>query len=218
MKVKITEEQAKFLQNNILDEDYPSSWDIDKFKSLNSFKAKVEYCTEHLQKLASGSARIAFKIDDQKVLKLAKNKKGIDQNYEEIGRSRDNYFSEVFAEVFDFDQNDLWLEMELAKKVKKSDFKRIYGFSFENMGELLEYTYTQNNPKYGRRRKPNQDEIEILYESDFYRTLEEFMNSYDIPYGDFLKLDSYGIVQRHGGEVIVLVDYGISDKILKTHY
>ena len=41
------------------------------FKSLPSFAARVRYCNEKLQRISSGSARIVYKIDDEKVLKLA---------------------------------------------------------------------------------------------------------------------------------------------------
>ena len=61
-------------------EDYPSSWNIEEFKSLRSFAERKRYCDANLQKIASGSGRIVYKVDNQKVLKLAKNKKGVAQN------------------------------------------------------------------------------------------------------------------------------------------
>lgn len=56
---------------------YPSSFNMEHFKSLTSFKKRLEYANTHLpRKIASGSARTIFQVDDEKVLKLAHNNKG----------------------------------------------------------------------------------------------------------------------------------------------
>ena len=83
----------KVLKESFIEEDYPSSFDMERFKSLTSFNARIKYCEEHLQRLGSGSSRIVYKIDDKKVLKLAKNKKGISQNGTEIGLGNDSYLN-----------------------------------------------------------------------------------------------------------------------------
>lgn len=76
-KIYITESQYK----NIIGEmAYPVSFNFDEFKSLKSFAQRVRYCDEHLQKLGSGSSRIVYVVDNDKVLKLAKNKKGLAVN------------------------------------------------------------------------------------------------------------------------------------------
>jgi mRNA-degrading endonuclease RelE of RelBE toxin-antitoxin system len=69
----------ELLRENLL-EDYPTSWSIEEFKKLNSFNARIKYCNQHLTRISSGSSRVVYKIDDEKVLKLAKNKKGLAQN------------------------------------------------------------------------------------------------------------------------------------------
>ena len=84
MKIIITEEQLDNIIHSDISEEYPESWNIEDFKKLTSFNARVKYCEEKLRRISSGSSRIVYKIDDQKVLKLAKNKKGIAQNNQEI--------------------------------------------------------------------------------------------------------------------------------------
>ena len=59
--------------------------------------------------------------------KLAKNRKGIAQNIEEINLGNDMYAGSCFAKVYDYDQNGLFVEMELARKAKESDFERLVG-------------------------------------------------------------------------------------------
>ena len=63
------------IENHVIDEDYPSSFDMEHFKQLKRFNERVRYCDEHLTKISSGSARIVYIVDDKMVLKLAKNEK-----------------------------------------------------------------------------------------------------------------------------------------------
>lgn len=53
-----------------VDEDYPSQFNHEEFAKLRSFAERVRYCDANLQKLAAGSARIVYKVDDNMVLKL----------------------------------------------------------------------------------------------------------------------------------------------------
>jgi hypothetical protein len=131
----------KLLRENLVGEDYPSSWDIEEFKNLKSFNARVKYCNEHLSRISSGSSRIVYKIDDEKVLKLAKNKKGLAQNEVEIEYSNYYDISDIVAKVFESDENNLWVEMELAKKVTPNIFKNVVGISFEDYATGMRYKY-----------------------------------------------------------------------------
>ena len=48
---------------------------------IRSFRGRFKYCTEHLwNAIGKGSSRAVFQIDDEKILKLAINNKGIMQN------------------------------------------------------------------------------------------------------------------------------------------
>ena len=78
----------KTLNENLIGEDYPTQFDMNLFKSLKTFKERIEYCEANLKKIGSGSSRIVYQVDNNKVLKLAKNKKGIAQNETEIDRGR----------------------------------------------------------------------------------------------------------------------------------
>ena len=70
----------------IIDEmAYPVSFNMAEFKMLTTFVERIRYCQTRLQRISSGSARIVYKIDNEKVLKLAKNRKGIAQNEAEGG-------------------------------------------------------------------------------------------------------------------------------------
>src|ERR1700749_760360 len=53
---------------------------VKNMSQLKTFTARLKYCKEHFQRLGAGSSRIVFLLPDGKVLKLAKNAKGLAQN------------------------------------------------------------------------------------------------------------------------------------------
>ena len=98
----ITEEQFKRLMQEM---SYPTTFNMDEFKSLTSFQKRIEYCKQRLRRLGAGTSRIVYEIDEEKVLKLAKNGKGVAQNQEEIKLGADYYANSCgcCAEVYDYD-------------------------------------------------------------------------------------------------------------------
>lgn len=212
--MKLIETLGKLMQ---MDEDYPESWNIDDFKNLSTFYERIKYCNQHLKKIGAGSSRIVYQIDNEKVLKLAKNRKGLTQNEVEINLSNDSYIDHIVAKVFDSDENNKWLEMELVRKLTNSEFKKIIGYSFEDYSNALRY---QKNPQrrigfFSYSKPENFDE---LWENEFISDMFDFISNYDVVVGDLTKLSSYGIAKSNGSEKIVLVDYGLNDMVWAGYY
>lgn len=219
IKKRLTEAFNGIIIENILDEDYPSNFDMEKFKSLRSFAQRVKYCEVNLKRISSGSSRIVYLIDDTKVLKLAKNKKGLAQNEIEAGYSKYNDLSDVVAQTFDYDEHNLWVEMELAKPVRKSDFKRITGYSFEdycaavnNYGNDVKYS------KYNHTMPIDKDIMASMWENEFTYGIFNYIGDYGVPVGDLMRLSSYGVVKRNGNDVIVLIDFGLTSDVYNSYY
>lgn len=213
--------KLKKIYEEIIGEDYPVTWDVEEFASLKGFADRQRYCDKNLIKMMSGSGRIVYKIDDEKVLKLAKNKKGVAQCNTEIKLSNDNYFNHLFAKVYESDENGLWVEMQLANKLKESEFKSIMGYSFKDYAHMLMYFYSTNiKPSKGVRYSPVQDE-EIknhIQEDQFYNDMCELMQSWDMPEGDLTRTNSYGVVKDGGSPSVVLVDYGLTQDVYNDYY
>jgi len=204
----------------VLTEDYPSNWSIEEFAKLKSFAARKQYCESLLQKISSGSSRIVYKIDESKVLKLAKNTKGISQNEMEVD-SYDSYYSDILAEIFNYDKDYLWVEMELATPCTKSIFKNITGYSFEDFSAILRYFYYENNPRrnYSNRKHNIPEEtIDKIRDDEFYDKVNRFMTDYDMFVGDLIAISSYGVVLKDGHRSVVLIDYGSNQNIYDTYY
>lgn len=204
--------------DSIIDEEYPSSFDREHFKSLSSYNSRVKYCEEHLTRIASGSARIVYQIDNEKVLKLAKNKKGLAQNEIEASHSQYYDLENVLARTFDADQNDLWVEMELARKVRVADFKRIVGFDFKDYCKAI---HNYDNEANNRRRYDMDIDPEILkdmWEDEFIYDIFQYIAGYEIPAGDLMRLNSYGLVKRNGQDAIVIIDFGLDNDVYTSYY
>jgi hypothetical protein len=143
-KVFITESQMNYIKEMA----YPISFNMEEFKNIKSFANRLKYCEERLKKLGAGTSRRVYQIDDEKCLKLAKNNKGIAQNIEEINLGNDMYAGSCFAKVYDYDPNGLFVEMELARNAKESDFERLVGIPFDVYCDIIIRTalnYLPNN-------------------------------------------------------------------------
>jgi len=230
IKKRLKESMEMELIESLMDEDYPSSFDREKFKNLRSFAERVRYCEEHLKRISAGSSRIAYVIDNTKVLKLAKNKKGLAQNQTEIQWGKDYYFDSILAHTFDDDENGLWVEMELARKATKANFKQILGYTLEDLSVFVKYMYFYNvkiNKQLAdtyRRMLDNADDEGNLYNLDFFSedafatTLVDFMNATDAPQGDLCKYSSFGVVKRDNHDSIVLIDFGLTGEVYGSYY
>lgn len=217
MKNNLRKFIRKFLAESFIEEEYPASFNIEHFKSLENFKDRISYCEEHLQRLGSGSARIVYKIDDEKVLKLAKNSKGISQNNVEIEWGSEPYFNNILAQTIDSHPEGLWVEMELARPINKHEFKRLSGFDINVVGMYLKNWDQEKN---GRRRFFHiEDEVlDKLDSSHFIYRIKEFIDNADIQAGDFGVASSYGVVKSDGKDRLVIIDYGLTNDVYSSHY
>jgi len=209
------------IDEHILIEDYPEQFDMDYFKSLPSFRARIKYCEDNLSRISSGSSRIVYKIDDTKVLKLAKNKKGIAQNDVEIEYSKYYDIKDIVAEVFDYEENGLWVEMELATKLTIGKFKQITGLNFKDYGLALHNYAVEHGVPVMRGKlkyKIDKEFMGEMWENEFSYQILSFIANYDIPPGDLGRLNTYGVVKRNGEDTIVMIDYGLTSDVYTSYY
>jgi hypothetical protein len=159
-------------------------------------------------------------VDDTKVLKIARNKKGLAQNEIEIDYSNYYDLKDITAQVFAYDQNNLWVEMELAKKVTPAIFERVVGFTFADYCAGLRKHHDEINPKRGSwfSSDVSKEVYEAMWEDEFTYEMLSFIGGYDIPVGDLCKLNTYGLVKRNGEDTIVMIDYGLNNDVWQDYY
>jgi hypothetical protein len=135
---------------------------------------------------------------------------------------------ECFAKTFDDDKNGLWNEMELARKAKAGDFKRITGLGWDVMKawiEKISLLYRNRKSFYVDISKYekifNSEKFqEMVYEDNtIWGQIEQYMTDYTLEsYGDLQRLSSWGVVNRNGHDALVLIDYGLNDSVSKEYY
>lgn len=203
---------------------YPVSFSFEEFNNIKSYNGKLKYANERLQKISSGSARVVYKVDEEKVLKIAKNKKGIGQNSIESdwGLQR---MSDIVAKIFDTNEDHFWVEMELAKKLTPNRFKQLTGMSVNEVQDILNVMYTLNNSSRRNYLKPEQlkelqDEFsQKVNDNEFLNSLTDMIMNFGMKYpGDFGRVNSYGEVLREGVPTVVLVDFGLSESVWDDFY
>ena len=217
---------ANLAEDGIIDEDVNLDGDTfnpNEFSNLKSFAARKRYADKFLKRISSGSARIVYEIDPTKVLKLAKNPKGIAQNKEEIDKGKYDYYTQgIVTDVYEEDkENSTWLIAEKAKKINKARFKELTGVDIVELFTWLVHNDSQNNPRrYGGFVRPNvsEERNEELWENEFATRINDVMLNYDLAAGDLGKLSSFGEVIRDGQPDVVLIDYGFTHDVYKNFY
>lgn len=208
----ITEQQSK-----ILKEAMDDTFSLEELNSLRSFNARFKYCTQHLGKhIGKGSSRATFQIDDEKVLKLAWNQKGVAQNTEEARA----YGDDIFPQVFQSADDDTWLISEFVLPAKPKDFEHCFGLTFD---EFVKFIYACGAYKFSRRYMWNaMDEekyTELLDNNEDLLAFDDYIGNYgSIVIGDMCRICNYGLTQRNGEAHIVLLDSGLTDYVWNNFY
>lgn len=226
MRLIINEEQCKMLMKEMREElisemAYPTSFDFEEFRQCRSFAERVRYCEARLQRISSGSSRIVYRVDDDKVLKLAKNQKGIAQNKVEQRLGTEPYYT-CFADVYEYDEDGLWVEMEICQKAKKSDFKKIYGVPFEVLCCMMtDFANSQSRSSvnfYSDYRNAVQEiwDGEDSPIQDLFMSLQEYIGGEMLTgVGDLCRISSWGI---NSDGYFILIDYGLDDDVWEQYY
>ena len=215
-------EMLKHSEKHIINEAMDNDFKFSVLKQLRSFSEKVRYCRQHLgNPIGNGSSRMVFQIDDQWVLKLAKNAKGVAQNEVE-GRSdwyRDSLdmFPKVEDNVSDT-ENWMFLVSEYVLPCKKEDFKQVLGVPFEIFCRFLFSCERCYNPRIPSWWCLNDEEFGKLQdESEYFSQLYSYLADYTVPVGDYTRLANLGMVMRDGEPRIVFLDSGFNDDVAKMY-
>ena len=224
--IKLSELEKIITESVMKEMAYPTGFNMKTLISLPSYAKRLQYCNRFLTKIGSGSSRVVFSVDNEKVLKVAKNKKGVAQNQEEMQDWRQSYYG-CFAKVYDASEDGIFLEMQAARRAKNSDFKRITGYGFDVMCAWIQYTASlympANRPSY---RDKKFDELfetpewqEGLENYNLFSAVHAYLcDTCTESYGDFTRLSSWGVVSENGEEELVIIDFGLTDDVYDKHY
>ena len=202
---------------------YPEGFNINDLKAQSSFAAKARYLRSYgLDKLGAGSSRAVFGADNDTVIKIAKNKKGLAQNKVEAELSANVDTDAPIAIVKDSDPDNIWIEAEKARKAKPTDFKNILGFPMDYIIKTIRERVDDNTGKH-RGFNPywylsDRNLYEQIADTDFIANVVNIVVDHNLSLGDIIRISSWGVVNRNGSPHLVLVDYGLDDHVLKQYY
>lgn len=204
-------------------EDENKEFSLVEFGQLTNFAQRINYCNDKLKRLGAGTSRVTYELDNNSVLKVAKNSKGIAQNNHEIYCGM-NLYEDAFIQVKDADyDNDAWIIMEKADRVKSKDFDKYFGISMKEtfgvIGEIHAYAMNKNNSYQTPNSKTLFEKLVDEEAHPFFSSLATYI--YDQTpksIGDFVRSVNYGIVTREDGKHLVIIDNGFSDEVMDMYY
>ena len=192
-----------------------------------SFRQKVIYLNEYLGKpIGRGSSRYVYQIDDNTVLKLAINAKGLAQNEREYSILRDQY-SSIVPNVYNGsdDTNYEWIITDFVLPASKNDFKALVGVPFETIQRYCVWADTIIHPERDRGNYKSKMRHEFYIDNEnneelieLVSAIDDLIGSYDIEPGDLSKLNSWGIKNYNGQAGLVVLDTGLSADVYKQYY
>lgn len=210
----------RYLSENLaLNEAQDDTFSFDDLNNIRSFAKRVEYCKMHLgNPIGRGSSRVVFQLDDEKVLKLAMNRKGVAQNNVEYDKYAETY--NVTPKLYNCANDETWIVTEYVLPAKRQDFMECLGIDFDTFFEFIKACYNC----YARRGREVPCDLSNEQFSGLCDNNEDlyhfycYMADYQLPFGDICRLGNLGMVMRDGEPHIVILDTGCNQEVYDTYY
>lgn len=221
----LDQDQGQYAPVEALQDDINEAMDdtfsFEELTGITSFAKRMKYCVEHLGKpIGNGSARSVFQLSDEKVLKLAKNPKGIAQNETEADAYAQTYG--CMPNLYETADDNSWIVMEYVLPAKDADFRHCLGMSFKMFCEWVRKAFiaysSKANSRFITSAMSDEDFEKCLDNNEWFSNFYSYLADYDVPVGDLTRISSYGICQRDGDTEIVLLDSGLSWDVFDKYY
>lgn len=203
---KLCEKYAQIAVSDLSVKDNSNPF-LSELSKKKSFDDRVEFVEEKYEKLGTGSSRTIFKLNDDLILKVAHNEKGIAQNKVEMNPKLQRACTNNIVMA---DGEGKWVIAPFTENIKKEDFKKYVGYSIDPFMNALFYKFNQESDNWNAPR--DYEEIEEL---PLFKCLEQLVLDGDILLGDASKESSWGI-SKNGK--ILLRDIGLSREVYDDYY
>lgn len=212
--VRITESQ----QRQLLSEAADDGFNYAELENARDMYDAFEYCYEHLGKpVGDGSSRTVFQLDDFRVIKVAKSRAGVAQNNVEAQMAHNEY--ECFPRVFNKSENGSWLDCEYVLPAEENDFQEVMGMSWDDVAWVLRTIFSQYGKGYPTFKQERYDRMNELVKKDtVWRGIYNYMMKEQVPLGDLIRIDNWGMTRRNGKTIMVILDSGFNYEVYNNFY
>jgi hypothetical protein len=179
---------------------------LKNLQKLETFQARMDYAEKNLKHLSSGSSRVVFDLQNNNILKLASNEKGLAQNEAESSVKEDcKYINPVVKAA----KNKAWVICPKGDKITEREFFDLTDISFKDFGECLKYIVYEDSSK---KEKPK--DFDKLKKNKIVKEVSEIASKYKLVIGDVARISSWKVIDG----VPTLVDLGLNESIYKEYY
>ncbi len=174
----------------------------------NNFTNIINLCEKLFPiKLGEGTTRIVYQLDDNNIIKIAKNIHGLQQNeYEYLAYQKFNQFN-ALRKIYYMDLNKNYLIGENINTINIKQFYNLFNINYKEFIDNFAYLYHfKLNPKSicNNSFNPNQHNINLIY-SKFNNLIELFKTFQPLQLREILDIDNIGIDKNNN---LTIIDYG----------
>lgn len=185
---------------------------LNTLSNLKTFIERTKFCKNNFHKLGAGSARAAYELNNDFVLKLAKNQKGIFQNEIEMNYDIQSCYGDILAKIVKYDENAKWIIAQKAFKIKsKKQFQILSDFSPDDIQGYLAIKVLKTG---WMIKIPTQEIVNQMENNLWIQELLSMCIDFDLHIGDINRISSWGFLNNK----IVLIDYGVTETIYNNYY
>ena len=180
-------------------------FNFEKFMNLATAKERLDYAAKTSEKLGFGSSRVTYKLSGTgKVLKIAVNLAGVEQNKAELQITKEvsdlqsNYM--IVTKIFGHDNisNPTLLIAEEVFKITVNDFKKNTGLQWNKFLDYLDDEHPEHK-------------IFVKYpNNEFLLSVNEALTETSLISNDLTRIDHWGITEDNR---IVILDYGYNEHV-----
>lgn len=213
---KYINETVKRCVRQYIKEAMSEQFSFERLKQIPTFKGRLDYCQQTCGfRVGTGSSRTCFQLDDNRILKLALNQKGIAQNEVESRRDPNLDSLGLRPQIFDESdrENNWFIVCEYVLPARVKDFKQTVGLTWKDFKNFVYNCYAE---KSGKDPVIEWDYFyEMMEDNDKLWSIHDYMENYSVPVGDLLRLCNYGLSKNNG---IVILDTGLDDYVWNNFY
>lgn len=183
---------------------------LKNLENIETYTARKKYAERNLKHLSSGSSRIVYLTENQTVIKLAKNDRGIAQNGAET-KAASKIKSVYLNRVLKHAQNYSWVETPYLDKITEKEFEKMTGVSFNNFDEAIRFSLKKISENTGLKKPDNFGKTSSTV---IFKEIDKMGRELDLMPGDLARISSFGQKDNHP----VLMDSGLTKKVYEDFY